>query len=139
MRIVLANGVFDLLHPGHIAHLQECREMGDFLIVSLTLDEHVNKGPHRPIYRWEDRALLLRSLRMVDQIVPAAIGSDAILKWRPHIYVKGRDYTHTPIPEHVVEACRAVGAQIRYTTAPIMSASATILKVMKNDHPADVA
>lgn len=107
--------------------------MGEFLIVALTLDQYVNKGPHRPIYTWEDRALLLRSMHCVDKVVPSAIGSDAILKWRPKIYVKGRDYTHTPIPDHVVDACRQVGAEVRYTTAPIMSASQTIKKVIEGD------
>ena len=50
-KIVLSHGVFDLLHIGHIRHFEEARRMGDVLVVTLTRDEHVNKGPHSPA-RW---------------------------------------------------------------------------------------
>src|ERR1700694_5136221 len=49
-RVVHAHGVFDLLHPGHIRHLREAKTFGDVLVVTLTEDLHVNKGPHRPAF-----------------------------------------------------------------------------------------
>jgi len=120
MRIVLAAGCFDCLHPGHVRHLQEARSMGDFLIVALTLDQFVNKGPDRPIHRWNDRAFLLRSLRCVDHVIPAADGTDTIMQVRPHIFVKGVDCKNN-VPQEIVDACKLAGAQLKFTTSPKMS------------------
>lgn len=128
---VMANGCFDVLHPGHVAHLHEARAMGDYLIVSLTLDAHVGKGPGRPIYTWADRAALLRELRCVDQVVPTANAVDAIRLFRPDIFVKGCDYVTGGWTEDVVGACNEVGAELRFTTTPKMSASETIKKIME--------
>lgn len=105
--------------------------MGDYLIVSLTLDEHVGKGPGRPIYTWSDRAALLRELRCVDQVVPTANAVDAIRLFRPHIFVKGSDYAAGGWTEDVVGACKDVGTELRFTTSPKMSASETIRKIME--------
>lgn len=123
MRIVLANGVFDLLHAGHVRHLREARAMGDLLIVSLTLDENVNKGPGRPLNTWEDRALLLKELRCVGAVIPTHNAVDAIRRIKPSIFVKGIDYVGGKFSEGVIEACLEVGAEIRYTTTPKMSAT----------------
>lgn len=117
MITVLANGCFDLLHAGHIAHLREAAAMGDRLVVALTADAFVAKGPGRPIQAWEDRAAVLEALRCVDQVVQSTSAYTAILKVRPTIFVKGIDYRHAEI-EADREACRIVGAQIRFTTAP---------------------
>lgn len=131
---VLANGCFDILHAGHLAHLKEARAMGDFLIVSLTVDSHVNKGPRRPIYTWEDRAALLRELRCVDQVERSKNAVDAILAWRPDIFVKGIDYAGGGAwTEDILAACKEVGAAIRFTSSPKMSASETIRKIMTLD------
>ncbi len=125
MRVVLASGCFDVLHPGHVAHLQQARSMGDFLIVALTLDAFVNKGQLLPVYPWEDRALLLRELRCVDHVMPAADGSDCILQARPHIFVKGIDYRDATLPAKITEACALVHAEIRFTDTKKLSASQT--------------
>jgi rfaE bifunctional protein nucleotidyltransferase chain/domain len=130
---VMANGCFDLLHAGHIAHLRAARAMGDFLIVSLTLDEYVGKGPGRPIYTWEDRAALLRELRSVDVVVQTKNAVDAIRKWSPDIFVKGVDYVNGGWTEDVIAACKEVGAELRFTSTPKMSASETIRKIMELD------
>jgi rfaE bifunctional protein nucleotidyltransferase chain/domain len=131
MKIVLANGCFDVLHPGHIAHLHEARSMGDFLIVSLTLDAFVNKGPGRPIYKWPDRAALLRELRCVDLVVPTVHPADVILGCRPAFFVKGADYEHVAFSEDIISACKKVGTQIRHTSAPKMSTSEIVSKIMR--------
>ena len=128
---VMANGCFDLLHPGHVAHLHEARSMGDYLIVSLTLDVHVGKGPGRPIYTWADRAALLRELRCVDQVVPTANAVDAIRMFRPDIFVKGADYAPPhgkPVPEAAV--VEAYGGRVEFIRlVPGRSSSETIARL----------
>jgi len=132
VKVVLANGCFDLLHVGHVRHLKEARAMGDKLVVSLTLDEHVNKGPGRPIYKWWDRHDLLIELECVDEIVPVASAMEAIRLVRPAIFVKGRDYANGDRwTEEVERACREVGAELRFTTSAKLSATDAILRVMR--------
>lgn len=97
--------------------------MGDFLIVALTLDEFLNKGPGRPIHTWEDRAFLLRSLRCVDHVIAAADGADVILQIRPAIFVKGADCFLMPVPDKIAEACKIAGTEIRFTSTPKMSST----------------
>lgn len=132
MKIVLANGVFDLLHVGHLQHLEEARAMGDCLIVSLTVDDHVNKGPGRPIYTWDERAKLLRGLRCVHGVIPSKSSLDAIYRIRPAIFVKGIDYkSGWSWTEEVEKACKEVGAQLRFTSTPKYSATDTIKRVLE--------
>ena len=66
--VVQCHGVFDLLHVGHIRHFQEARAFGDVLVVTLTRDEHVNKGPHRPAFPQELRAESIAALDAVDYV-----------------------------------------------------------------------
>ena len=68
-RLVLAHGCYDLLHLGHIRHLQEARKLGDRLVVSVTSDAHVGKGLGRPHFKAEERAEALRALDCVDEVV----------------------------------------------------------------------
>lgn len=91
---VHAHGTFDLLHLGHVRHFQAARELGDVLVVTLTADRFVNKGPGRPVFSDAARAEMLASLEYVDWVAinyaPDAV--DAINQIRPSIYVKGQDY-----------------------------------------------
>lgn len=119
---------FDLLHPGHVMHLQEAKKMGTFLAVSLTLDEYVNKGPGRPVWSWEQRVIMLRALRCVDTVVASKCSEDAILKVRPHIFVKGIDYIEKGLRPQDIRACAEVGAQIRFTQTEKLSATDIIKK-----------
>ncbi len=93
-RIVHCHGVFDLLHIGHIRHFEEARRLGDLLVVTLTRDAHVNKGPGRPVFPQELRAEAVAALRCVDYVAlnewPNAVPTIRLL--RPHFYVKGPDY-----------------------------------------------
>lgn len=131
MRIVLCNGCFDVLHAGHVAHLKQARAMGDRLIVSLTLDHAVNKGPGRPVNTWGDRATALRELRCVDGVVPTESAVNAILNVRPNVFVKGMDYAGgDKFTEDIEAACKEVGADLRYTDTPKMSATEIIRKAM---------
>jgi rfaE bifunctional protein nucleotidyltransferase chain/domain len=95
-RIVFTNGVFDLLHPGHVRYLQQARELGDALIVGVNGDASVrrNKGPGRPITPAHERAELVAALGCVDAVVvfhddtPAEI----IRGIQPDVLVKGADW-----------------------------------------------
>lgn len=95
-RLVLTNGVFDLLHVGHVGYLQQARALGDLLAVALNSDASVRaiKGPLRPLNGQDERAALLAALRCVDYVTvfeePTAEAVVAAL--RPDIYVKGGDY-----------------------------------------------
>jgi rfaE bifunctional protein nucleotidyltransferase chain/domain len=93
-KIIHCHGVFDLLHPGHIRHLAEASKMGDILVVTVTKDAHVNKGPGRPAFTDELRAESIAALESVDYVSindsPTAV--EAIRALKPHLYVKGQDY-----------------------------------------------
>lgn len=102
--IVHTNGVFDILHSGHVSYLARARDLGDLLVVSLNSDASVrrlNKGPDRPLNRAEDRALVLAALECVDYVTffseDTPLVSLEIL--RPAIHVKGGDYTPESLPE----------------------------------------
>lgn len=93
-KIVQCHGTFDLLHPGHIHHLEEARARGDLLVVTVTAERHVNKGPGRPFFNDELRARSLAALVCIDYVVivpfPAAV--EAIECVQPAIYCKGKEY-----------------------------------------------
>ncbi len=108
-RVVFTNGVFDLLHPGHIDLLARARELGDALIVGLNTDASVHriKGPERPIAFEEDRAAMLLALRAVDAVVlfDEETPAELIARLLPDILVKGGDYTpETVVGRDIVEA-----------------------------------
>ena len=96
LRVVFTNGVFDLLHPGHVRYLQTARSFGDVLVVGVNSDRSVreNKGPSRPIIPERERAEVLEALSVVDaavifdELTPQAI----IDRLRPDILVKGADW-----------------------------------------------
>lgn len=95
-RIGFTNGVFDLLHSGHIRYLQQARSLADILIVGLNADESVrrNKGPARPINRQEERAEVVAALACVDAVVIFEEDTpDAIIRLvQPDVLVKGADW-----------------------------------------------
>ena len=95
-RIVFTNGVFDILHPGHLRYLQHARSLGDVLIVGLNADASVrrNKGSERPINPQEERAEILEALACVDAVVVFEEDTpDRIIKAiQPDILVKGADW-----------------------------------------------
>lgn len=92
--VALCHGVFDLLHLGHVRHIEAARQQGDFLIVTLTADEFVNKGPGRPVFTEQLRAEMLAALEYVDAvgINPSQSAETVIRAVRPDVYVKGSDY-----------------------------------------------
>src|ERR1043166_3956526 len=93
-RVVLCHGTFDLMHTGHIRHLQRARTEGDVLVVTVTADAHVNKGPGRPVFSQELRAETLAALACVDYVAisHAPTSIEVINTLKPDVYVKGSDY-----------------------------------------------
>ena len=93
-RIVHCHGVFDLMHLGHIRHFQQAKRLGDVLVVTLTQDLHVNRGPGRPVFRQDHRAEAIAALSCVDYVAinEAPLAVNVIKALRPHFYVKGPDY-----------------------------------------------
>ena len=94
-KIVNCHGCFDLLHPGHILHFKAAKKYGDILIVTVTPDKFVKKGPGRPIFNEQLRMESIASLAVVDYVAlnkwDTAINSLKLLK--PDFYVKGKDYS----------------------------------------------
>lgn len=129
MRLVLCHGVFDLLHPGHVAHLQEARKMGDYLVVSVTMDAHVNKGAGRPIMLCEERMQMLRAVRCVSAVAMAANGVDALERWKPAVFVKGHDYASKGVKE--ASYCAQHHIKIKFTKPSTYSTGKIIERVLK--------
>ena len=96
-KIVFTNGVFDILHAGHVSYLEEARRLGDFLVVGINDDASVkrlNKGPERPIHDELARATVVAALRSVDATIIFTEDTPATLieSIQPDILVKGGDY-----------------------------------------------
>ena len=141
--IVHAHGVFDLLHPGHIRHLAEAKTFGDVLVVTLTEDRYVNKGPHRPAFAEGLRAEAMAALGVVDYVAinrnPTAV--EAIDAIRPDVYVKGPDYRSSAddVSGGIVAeeaAVRAHAGVLRITEDITFSSSALINEYLP-PHPPD--
>jgi rfaE bifunctional protein nucleotidyltransferase chain/domain len=117
-RVVLTNGVFDLLHTGHLYYLQKARQLGDALIVALNGDTSVRaiKGPARPVQTEEERAYALAALACVDGIVifdtPRLTAEIRAL--RPDVYCKAGDYTLEKLDAGERAALEEVGAKIEF-------------------------
>jgi D-beta-D-heptose 7-phosphate kinase/D-beta-D-heptose 1-phosphate adenosyltransferase len=100
-RVVFTNGVFDILHPGHVRYLTEARRHGDALIVAVNSDRsvHAIKGPGRPINPEQERAEVLAALAVVDVSVvfDQDTPHDVIRALQPDVLVKGADWAHDAI------------------------------------------
>ena len=109
-RLVFTNGVFDILHAGHVQYLQQARELGDLLIVGVNSDDSVRrlgKGANRPINTVSDRIAVLEALRAVDGAVlfEEDTPERLIELLRPEVLVKGGDYRIEDLPEaRIVES-----------------------------------
>lgn len=102
--------------------------MGDSLVVGLTVDQHVNK-PGRPIQTWPDRREMLMALKYVDAVIPCRNAVEAILKVCPYYFVKGWDYESLGLEDDESEACRQIGAVIRFTHTPKRSTTELIRRI----------
>jgi rfaE bifunctional protein nucleotidyltransferase chain/domain len=132
-RVVQCHGTFDLLHPGHIHHLEEARALGDLLVVSVTAEKYVNKGPGRPFFNDELRAKSLAALVCVDHVVlvpfPAAV--EAIRCVKPAVYCKGKEYADptNDVTGNIGDDIRTVqelGGEVHYLGSVVFSSTKLI-------------
>ena len=104
--LVFTNGVFDLLHAGHVETVEKARAMGDALFVGVNSDESARrlKGPGRPWVTAMERARLLAALRVVDAVIIfSEVTAEAVIRaLRPDVYVKGSDYADKSLPERAL-------------------------------------
>ncbi|MDQ2918787.1 MAG: adenylyltransferase/cytidyltransferase family protein [Verrucomicrobiota bacterium] len=116
-RLVVTNGCFDLLHPGHVRYLEAARSLGDVLAVGVNGDESVRilKGGGRPLNNENDRAEVLAALSAVDYaaIFPEVRATDFLRRVRPAIYVKGGDYKPETLNAEERAALEEIGAEVR--------------------------
>lgn len=131
--VVFTNGVFDLLHPGHIRYLQDARREGDALVVGLNSDRSVRsiKGPTRPINPENERAEVLAALSSVDAVVVFDEDNPqpVIDRLRPDILAKGADWPANGIIGRETVEARG-GRVIRIPLAEGYSTSAIIKKIL---------
>jgi D-glycero-beta-D-manno-heptose 1-phosphate adenylyltransferase len=117
-RVVLTNGVFDLLHTGHLYYLQQARALGDSLMIALNADASVRalKGPTRPVQSEDERAYALAALACVDAVVifRAPRLTAEIRALRPDVYTKAGDYTLEKLDPGERAALEEVGAKITF-------------------------
>jgi len=131
-RIVHCHGCFDLLHVGHVRHLQAARAMGDLLVVTVTADAHVTKGTGRPAFTDALRAEMLAALACVDfvAIVRRPTAVEAIRLIRPDVYVKGQtgaDPTRRSARlQREIAAVREVGGEASFTHEAEFSSTALL-------------
>lgn len=142
--IALCHGVFDLLHPGHLKHLQAAKKMADVLVVTVTRDAFVNKGPGRPAFPEMLRAETLASVGCVDYVAlndPSPNALPVIEKIRPDVYVKGSEYAdmgggltgNRALEKQMVEV---LGGRMAFTDE-ITFSSTNLLNQFFNVYPED--
>lgn len=138
-RIVLCHGVFDLLHIGHIRYFEQAKKHGDILIVTVTPDRFVNKGPDRPAFPEDLRVEAIAALDVVDYVAinewPTAVDTIQIIK--PDIYAKGSEYKDAKkdITGKIIDeenAIHAVGGSLIFTEDIVFSSSRLINKNFSN-------
>ena len=128
-KIVLCHGCFDLMHPGHIKYFQAAKKMGDILIVTLSPDVDLDKGPGRPVFNQDLRAECIAALECVDYVAlnkwPTA--EETLRLLRPDIYVKGQEFEKlkdkTGKIQKEYEIIKEIGAEIRFTHEIVFSST----------------
>ena len=130
------HGCFDIVHPGHVRHLQHAARQGDVLIVTITADAVMNKGEGRPLFPQELRAESLAALDCVDWVcINTDATADAILEdLRPDIYIKGREYESNDDPRFAAEreAVERHGGRVIFTSGDIVFSSTALISEMEH-------
>jgi rfaE bifunctional protein nucleotidyltransferase chain/domain len=133
-RVVFTNGVFDILHPGHVRYLAEARAQGDALVVAVNSDRSVRaiKGPERPVNAEQERAEVLAALAAVDAVVVFDEDDphDIISAIQPDVLVKGADWAADRIVGRDVVEARG-GRVIRIAFAPGFSTTGIIERIRR--------
>lgn len=142
--IALCHGVFDLIHPGHIIHFEQAKSMGDVLVVSVTSENYVRKGPGRPYFNDEMRMKFLAALQYVDYVLLSEgyTVDDIIESVEPDVYVKGEEYAKAEddITGKIVDEKGLVekhGGRLAFTTGQVFS-STKLINTAMSGLPEDV-
>lgn len=135
--VALCHGVFDLIHPGHIIHLEQARQMADILVVSVTAAKYVRKGPGRPYFDDEMRMKVLSALECVDYVMLSEgyTVDDIVECVEPDLYIKGEEYARAAddITGKIEEERALVekhGGKIGFTTGQVFSSTKLINTAM---------
>jgi len=132
-RLVVTNGCFDLLHPGHVTYLDGARALGDCLLVGLNSDDAVRqlKGPERPVNSEQDRAVVLAALESVGGvcIFREKTATRFLEAAQPDIYVKGGDYTLETINQEERRTVERAGGKI--SILPVVPGKSTTALLKK--------
>src|SRR3954471_14972326 len=133
--VVHCHGCFDIVHPGHIHHLQYARGLGDVLVVSVSADHHVNKGVNRPLIPDDLRAASLAALECVDVVYlnPDPTAVELLDLLQPDVYVKGKEYEHNHDPRFVAERETVTrhGGRVVFSSGDIVYSSTAIIGGMR--------
>ncbi|VVB83564.1 FAD synthase [uncultured archaeon] len=140
-KVGLCHGCFDLLHPGHVIHLESAKRLCDYLIVSLTADKFIRlrKGSGRPIFSETLRAYMVASLESVDCVIISDYekGTEVIELIKPSCYIKGPDIINldTPAINEEREMIKKVGGEIIYTADQKLATTEIVnyIKSFQND------
>ena len=132
-KIVLCHGTFDLLHYGHLLHFKKARGFGDLLIVSVTADKFVNKGPNRPFYNQNQRLNQISFNEFVDYVCLSEFKTsvEVINELKPNIYVKGKDYKNNNLDKtkgifSEIKSLKKIKGEIKYTEEDTFSSTRII-------------
>ena len=128
-KVALCHGCFDLIHPGHIKYFEASRNMGDALVVTLSPDRFVDKGPGRPVFGEQLRAESIAALECVDFVAinqwPTAEETLRLLK--PSYYVKGQEFEKlqdkTGKIQREFDVVKEIGAEMRFTHEIVFSST----------------
>ncbi len=134
LRVALANGLFDLLHVGHLRYLEAARREADVLVVAVNSDESARalRGPSRPIVPAVERAELLAALRCVDYVTifDETTVVPVLRDLRPDVHCKGTDYTADSVPE--AGAARELGIRVAIVGDPKRHATSNLLERIRS-------
>jgi rfaE bifunctional protein kinase chain/domain/rfaE bifunctional protein nucleotidyltransferase chain/domain len=137
LTIVQCHGCFDIVHPGHIRYLEFARRQGDVLVVTLTGDSEISKGPDKPYIPEELRAENLAALEFVDWVCvdQAPTAESALAAIRPDVYVKGREYEYSREPGFVRERelVERQGGRVIFSSGDVVFSSTQLIETIGRD------
>lgn len=138
--IVHCHGCFDLMHPGHIKYFQAAKKMGDILVVTITPDEFVDKGPDRPVFNQKLRSESIAALTCVDyvSINKWETAENTLMRLKPNIYVKGQEFEKlkdkTGKLQKEYRVVEEIGAEMRFTHEIVFSSTELLNRYFLNQN-----
>jgi len=134
--LVHCHGCFDIVHPGHIHHLEYARSLGDLLVVTVSADSQVNKGIDRPLIPDDLRAMSLAALECVDWVFvnPHPTAVELLTQLQPDVYVKGREYETSSDPRFLAEreVVTGNGGRVVFSSGDIVFSSTALIRSLES-------